>query len=94
MIYRRSNFTNQGEVPWRRVISPMSAFLTQLGLVGDLVVQNLTSYSSHAIRLATDKEWSYQVRVKILDALDEYDLMRDENNATNSKARDKSDLDR
>jgi hypothetical protein len=65
----------QHDVPWLPSTSQVAAFYRRSGLAADLVANSTTHYAQLAIRLLSNREFSYELRVRLLEALD-YDAGR------------------
>jgi hypothetical protein len=58
------------DIPWRPSLSVVASYLDRLNLTNELVVSNTTAYAAQAARIVSDKEWAYEIRVRLLDAVD------------------------
>ena len=65
--------TMQADVPWVPTVGALGAYYTRVGgksLTNLLVANSTSEYAKLAAALCSDSELSYDVRVKLLDALD------------------------
>lgn len=70
------------DLPWRPTISTVAPYFSYLNLSSELVVNSTQTYISQAARLVSDREWGYDIRVRLLDAVDGKITSKIKNDAT------------
>jgi hypothetical protein len=60
------------DIPWGPTITSVAGWYDQVGLSEQLVADNITMYSTLASRLASNRELAYDLRVRILEIVDDF----------------------
>lgn len=68
-----------GDLPWRPSVSPLSAFYIRHNFT-ELVASSAAEYALIAERLASDKEYGYSLRVRLLELVDSDDASSGDDN--------------
>jgi hypothetical protein len=66
---------HNSSLPWISSVSSVSAFYKNIGLEKELVANSLQEYIKLAQELATNREKAYDIRIRLLDAIDESQLL-------------------
>jgi hypothetical protein len=68
--YPPRSWWKHGDIPWRPSVSTIHGFYKRVGIDRYLSATSLEEYFAIATRLALDRDYAYNLRIKILDAVD------------------------